>query len=775
MHDTDRSTAPRAAFVDIAGLRRYSVLLAVALAAFGLAEAGLFALQRSSARWADHSRRVAALARDNYALALEREGAANAFLLSGGRAAPAAAGSSRAAVGAAFDSLVALVADNPAQAARAAAFRTAFRQWDAGFAVPALAGALAPPAAANLDGPLFAAVRAAFADFLAEEEVLAADRAARTRLLGWMGLAALLFPSGLLAALVVASGRGFAGQADQLAAQQEQLEEQAVELERQVEELETSNTELTEAVETANQARDRAETEGQARRRNAALLDAALASSPIGVSLLDRQLRYMQVNRAIAAITGRTPEEHVGRTLREVNPTLSPDIEAMLRRVVDSGEPVQNQEMMRAGATPEAPMRTLLLNVFPITSEIGETLGLAVAAIDTTEQRELQEQFHHAQKLEAVGRLAAGIAHDFNNLLTVIRSYCDLVLLEMPEHAAGREDIVQIRSAGDRAAALSRQMLAMSRKQAIIPRALDVGEVLAEVEPMLKRVTGDDVALEVRRPQGLGVVHIDPAHLEQVLLNLVINAVDAMPAGGRIEIDARNAALTADDVKRLPGLAPGGHVAIAVRDNGTGIDDATLSRVFEPFFTTKAQGKGTGLGLSTVYGIIRSANGHVQVQTAVGEGTTFTIYLPAEAGRPGEVPEVRRRTAAPSGRARGDESILVVEDDDLLRASLVRGLGRRGFTVIEAAHGGEALRVALDHDGAIDLVLSDLHMPGMHGHELAARLAVERPRLKVLFMSGSSGEASDAGGVDAVRPPFIAKPFSIEDLVARVRETLDAG
>ena len=359
-------------------------------------------------------------------------------------------------------------------------------------------------------------------------------------------------------------------------------------------------------------------------------------------------------------------------------------------------------------------------------SEAGETLGLAVAALDTTEQRELLEQFHHAQKLEAVGRLAAGIAHDFNNLLTVIRSYCDLALLEMADGAAGRDEIVQIRLAAERAAALSRQMLAMSRKQAIIPRPLAVSELVTEIEPMLLRVTGETVSFDIRCQLSVGLVHIDPTHLEQVLMNLVINAVDAMPNGGRLVIDVQDTVLDAEAVKRFVGLKPGGYVSLAVRDSGTGIDDETLRRIFDPFFTTKPQGKGTGLGLSTVYGIVRAAGGHVHVLSDVGAGTTFTVYLPVGAPRDGEPAHTTSRTAPAGPVAGGHEVVLVVEDDDLLRTSLARALRRRGFQVLEAAHGGEALRVALDHRRC-DRSRAQRRPHAGHGRPRSRRAVAGRP------------------------------------------------
>ncbi len=771
-HDARRRASPAGG---IAGLRRHSALLAVALVMFGVAEAALFAVERSVRGWQEHSREVASVARTGLANALERDGAANRYLLSRGAAALEPAGAAGARLDSALDSLVALTADNPAQQTRARAIAAAAGAWNAGFVEPALGGTLAPAAAVPRDEELFAPLRAAFGEFLTAEDVLYDDRRGRSQGIGLLALAAMILPSGLLAGLVIVSGRRFGSQAEQVAEQQMLLEEQAVELEQQVQELELANTELAETVESERQAHERAEQEARERRRNAALLDAALHSAPIAMSLLDRDLRYAMVNDATAAITGAPAADHIGRTLREVNPGLSPDLERALLRVIEADEPLQNFEMARP-APGSNRIRHLLLNAYPIRSGGGAPIGLGVTAVDTTEQRELLEQFHHAQKLEAVGRLAAGIAHDFNNLITIIRSYCDLVLLELPDGAPIRAEIGEIRAAGERAAALSRQMLAMSRKQAILPRALAVGEAVREVEPMLRRVTGDTVDLRVDLDEPLGIVQMDPTQLEQVLMNLVINAVDAMPDGGTLRLSAANVTIDDAEARRRIGLKPGPHVALGVRDSGTGIPPDTLRKIFDPFFTTKPQGKGTGLGLSTVYGIVRDAGGHVEVESAVGAGTTFVVYLPsAPPDRDAASATGRHPLAEGPGasRARGPETVLVVDDEDALRGNLARILTRRGYAVLQAAHGGEAMRVSSEHRGRIDLVLSDFHMPGMHGRDLVHRLHADRPTLRVLFMSGSS--AGPAGESDRVpgNEPFIAKPFTIEALTLKVRQVLD--
>ncbi|HEU4988403.1 MAG TPA: ATP-binding protein [Gemmatimonadaceae bacterium] len=762
MSTPDRQRRRAAERGGIAGLRRYSRLFALALGALGVAELALFAGQRAVQRWQDHSRDVGTIARDAFAAALDRNGTA----LAHPAGLPPLAQLDSARLDSALDSLSLLTADNRPQRARVRDIAAAVAAWNAGIAE----SRSGTPADRERVADLFMPVRTRFAQFLTAEDVLYEQRRFNNLLLGLAALAAMLVPGGLLAGIVVAGGRRFAAQADQLAEQQDQLEDQAAELEHQVQELEAANASLTEVADAERRAREQAETEMRERRRSAAMLEAAMTSAPIGISIVDRDLRYVQVNDTIARITGLLPAAHVGRGMRDLNPDLDPAVEAEMRRVLATDEPSTNYELARReGATGRT--LHLLLNFYPVRTSAGETIGLGIAVVDTTEQRELLQQFHHAQKLEAVGRLAAGIAHDFNNLLTVIRSYCDLALLEMAGDAPGRAEIQEIRSAGERAAALSRQMLSFSRKQAVIPRPLAVGEALRDMESMLQRVTGRGVHLEMRLDSPLGIAHIDPTQLEQVVMNLVINAVDAMPRGGRVEIEAGNTLVDENDARRLPGISPGAYVVVAVRDTGTGIDEETLSRIFDPFFTTKPKDKGTGLGLSTVYGIVHDAGGAVRVESRVGEGSTFCVYLPAE---PAEGAALRRVPLArgDAGLARAGETVLVVEDEDALRAMLVRALRARGFTVLEGAHGGEALRVALEHQGRIDAVLSDVHMPGMDGRTLVDRLRVERPGLRVLFMSGSSGDERGEP-VATAHSAFIAKPFAIDDLAIALRRVLD--
>jgi PAS domain S-box-containing protein len=394
------------------------------------------------------------------------------------------------------------------------------------------------------------------------------------------------------------------------------------------------------------------------------------------------------------------------------------------------------------------------------------------AWLDITDQRGLEEQFRQAQKMEAVGRIAGGVAHDFNNLLTVIRSYADLVLLEMPDTDPKREEMLEIRGAADRAAALARQLLAFSRKQVLLPRVFDLNDVVKAFDAMLSRTLPRDVHHNMRLAQALGVIKADTGQIDQVLMNLTLNAADAMPDGGELTIETGNVTLDADYAKRHAGVMPGEYVMLAVSDTGTGMDRATLDHIFEPFFTTKPSGKGTGLGLSTAYGIVKQNGGHIWVYSEPGHGTTFKVYFPRvyeQLSAPQSIPQGVR----PPGSARPTETVLVVEDEPAVRATLARILQRQGYTVLPAAHGGDAMRIATEYKGAIDLVISDLMMPEMSGREFVERFAVARPETQVLFMSGYTDDDAQQRGLVEDQRPFIQKPFTVEQMARKVREVLD--
>jgi two-component system, cell cycle sensor histidine kinase and response regulator CckA len=383
--------------------------------------------------------------------------------------------------------------------------------------------------------------------------------------------------------------------------------------------------------------------------------------------------------------------------------------------------------------------------------------------------RKTEEQLRQAQKMEAVGRLAGGIAHDFNNVLSVILTYTEMILGDLNAGDPMRLDIEEIRKAGRRAADLTRQLLLFSRQQVLQPRVLDLNEIMGGMLRMLARILGADVDLVAVRAEPLGRVRVDPGAIEQVLMNLVVNARDAMSTGGKLTLETGNVVLDDAYAADHLGVKPGPHVMLAVTDTGTGIDKTTMARIFEPFFTTKEPGKGTGLGLSTVFGIVQQSGGSVWVYSEVGKGTTFKVYLPSV-----DAPPDRARPAASLAASRGTETILLVEDDEQLRAIANGILSKAGYKVIEARHAGEALLFAEREPTTIHLLLTDVVMPQMSGPELAKRLAPIRPTMKVLCMSGYTDDSIVRHGVLESKVAYLQKPITPQLLTARVREVLDS-
>jgi two-component system cell cycle sensor histidine kinase/response regulator CckA len=562
-------------------------------------------------------------------------------------------------------------------------------------------------------------------------------------------------------------------QQEMLEQQAVQLEEQAAELEMQIVSLEESNRALREA-ETAKAAEHRRMLDEMAQRiRQSKLLEAAMATVPIGIAIIDRNMRYIKVNHAIAAVTGIPVEAHTGRGVKEVNPRLLPEVEAATKRVLETGEPCLNLRVSRPTPHAAGGSLELVLQITAFRDETGAIAGICNALTDVTDWKTMQDKVFRVQKLEAVGQLAASVAHDFNNLLTIVASCCDLMLLEMPDSAAHRPDVEEIRSAADRATTLARRMLGMAHQHAFVPKPVELSHVVREASDLLKRATGKKVRLVVQCAEDAGVVQADPSQLEQLLLNLAINAVDAMPDGGTLTVETRGVSLETPLAMRSGTLMPGEYSELIVRDTGTGMPDETLARIFEPFFTTKPSGKGTGLGLATVFAIVRDLNGGVSVDSAAEEGTSFRLLFPRLTDEETTGPR-RARAEAAAGLPRGTETLLVVEDEDALRSSVARVFARQGFNVLEARHGGEALRVLANHD-EVALIVSDLHMPGVGGRELSTRMRALGRELPVLFMSGTS----DAGRGDAAqadllqgRDRFIAKPFEVEELLSTVRAML---
>jgi two-component system, cell cycle sensor histidine kinase and response regulator CckA len=386
-----------------------------------------------------------------------------------------------------------------------------------------------------------------------------------------------------------------------------------------------------------------------------------------------------------------------------------------------------------------------------------------------TDPRHLNEQLRQAQRMEAIGRLAGGVAHDFNNLLTIINGYSEIMLSGLSAGDPLRENAEQIRQAGEKAATLTHQLLAFSRKQVLDPIVLNLNDLVVGMEKMLRRLIGEDIDLRVCPHPGLWLVKADPGQIEQVVMNLAVNARDAMPQGGKLTIETANVELDAAYREGHQYAQPGQYALLAVSDTGCGMDLATRSRLFEPFFTTKEPERGTGLGLATVYGTIKQSNGYIEVYSELALGTTFKIYLP------------RTRETTSSGKAnllitrpiRGTETILLVEDEDAVRGLARSVLQAQGYTVFEARNGSEALLIAQQHSDPIDLTVSDVVMPNLSGRCLAGRLRALRPGMKFLFLSGYTNETVIRHGVLDCQIPFLQKPFSALALARKVREVLD--
>jgi len=405
-----------------------------------------------------------------------------------------------------------------------------------------------------------------------------------------------------------------------------------------------------------------------------------------------------------------------------------------------------------------------------------DELGFLAAAFNDmarnlTRQRKLEEQLLQAQKMEAVGQLAGGVAHDFNNLLTVIMSYSSMLLADGESGDPGRGDIQAISDAAVRAAALTRQLLAFSRKQVLQLRPVNVNAIVTDVEKILRRLIGEDISLSTHLDPQLALVNADPGQLEQVLLNLAVNARDAMPDGGALTLTTGNADLSDEHVDRHLGAEPGKYIMLAVTDTGTGMTREVQQRLFEPFYTTKGAGKGTGLGLATVHGIVKQLGGDIYVYSELGHGTTFKVYFPHLTANPDVVVAAVAHREAP----RGWETILLAEDDDALRSLAARVLGAFGYNVLVARTGGDALRIVAEHPGPIDLVATDVVMPEMSGSQLVEKVLKARPGIHVLFMSGYTDDEVMRRGVIDGATAFLQKPFTPDMLAHKVRAVLDAS
>lgn len=705
-----------------------------------------------------------------------------------------------------LDRLESMVRDNAPQLGRVQMIRDLIRQQLATaqslpWRVPAGVGL--HPALSESERRL-ADVRSLLAETRAAEEQLLEQRrehARRVRVRGYAVIAAgmLFVPLGTVAALLLftkaiarrvevleensrrlAEGKPIAAMrsgADEIGRLEESLSRAAALLARRESELRHSRDDLelrvaerTSELAEANIAlaaevadRKRAEEEvADANRRLQAVIDA----SPLAIIRMDLADNVISWNQAAERMFGWEQAEVLGRPLPDI-----PDEQFKpLRDLLASSE---RREALVGCETrrrrKDGKLADFRIWTAPLVGASGAVRGNVAIVADFTEQRQLEAQLSQAQKMEAIGRLAGGVAHDFNNVITVVSGYGQMLFDGNKDNPVLRDAADEVLKASDRAAALAGQLLAFSRRQVIQPKLVDLNAVVRDVERMLARVIGEDIELQTVLRSAAGVVKADPGQLGQVLLNLAVNARDAMPSGGKLTIETSDVMLDEGYVRAHTGVAPGPYVLLAVSDTGTGMDAETRAHLFEPFFTTKERGKGTGLGLSTVYGIVKQHGGDIWVYSEPGLGSTFKIYLPnvgvaAVRDHPGAV-------EAPL--ASGTETLLLVEDEDLVRTLVRDVLGQRGYRVLDADSGERALEIAGDYEGRIDLLVTDVVMPKMSGRDLAEALVLLRPEIKVLYLSGYTGQVVFDHGVLASSADFLEKPFTPQTLACKVREVLD--
>lgn len=485
------------------------------------------------------------------------------------------------------------------------------------------------------------------------------------------------------------------------------------------------------------------------------------------VFVKDDKHRFLVVNDACCAFTGKKREELLGHTIVSDLPSeLAKALADEERRLLESGRELVSEESIPDGLGKQ---HTMMTKTTMLTDKNGNKQIVGVMR-DVTEYKLLQAQFLQSQKMEAIGVLAGGIAHDFNNLLTVIRGYTELLLEDVSSTDSRRRDLEEIAKAAQKANSLTSQLLAFSRKQILRLEMLNLSDTLIDVDKMIRRLIGEDIDLAIIAHPELGLVNADPSQIQQIIMNLVINARDAMPMGGKLTIETANVDFDDPYVSRHPGASKGAYVMLAISDNGLGMDSETQSHIFEPFYTTKEKGKGTGLGLSTVYGIVKQSNGFIWVYSEPGKGTAFKIYFPRHEGKSTKgVIEIRHES-----RLRGSETVLIAEDEAPVRALASRILRDQGYTVLEVPNGMEALRIGTEYSGRIDLILTDAVMPGISGSTLVSRLEAIRPGIQALYVSGYTDNSIVHHGILDSHVNFLQKPFAVEGLVRKVREVLDS-
>jgi two-component system, cell cycle sensor histidine kinase and response regulator CckA len=485
------------------------------------------------------------------------------------------------------------------------------------------------------------------------------------------------------------------------------------------------------------------------------------------IFVMDRQHRLILLNEALCEFAGKQREEVLGKGGDQFLPKeLAQSLWEQEEIVFNTGRDSVTEEQLRDG---QENLRTFMTRKSLLTDQSGNQQIVGVMR-DITEYKRLESQFMQSQKMEAIGVLAGGVAHDFNNLLTAINGYCELALESLdPKHPV-RGDLEQVRNAGQRAASLTSQLLAFGRKQIFQLEIMDLNAAITQMSSMLRRLIGEDIELVSITQPGLGLINADPGQIQQIIMNLAVNARDAMPEGGKLTIETADVDFDVAYMKGHPAVKAGPYVMLAITDSGIGMDEATKARLFEPFFTTKEKGKGTGLGLSTVYGIVKQSNGFVWVYSEPERGTTFKVYFPRVVEETARI--ITKEISALESA--GSETVLLVEDEPLVRAFILRILQDRGYSVLDASGGQEALAVVEQYAGNIHLVITDVIMPGMSGKDLVLKLKARRPGIKALFISGYTDNVIVHHGILDSGVYFLQKPFKTESLARKVREVLNS-
>jgi PAS domain S-box-containing protein len=746
-------------------LERWRRILSGAVAMIAIIVAAGFTLERVSTRQVIHSGSILRLATTAQREIWVAEAAVRALLL---RPDVDSAEALRRVAGVdAAQAMLRVLRDSvegsPEQTARVDSILIGLDRWNRSFVVPVREGGTLSRSLA-LEGTLaFDLLAHPFENLIEEEAEIRVERLRQQGSLLWSAFLTCLF------ALAVAwtAGRrltdGLAAKARLAAQHQRTIEEQAVELEQQNVVLEEQAGQLEEQAAALEEKVTEQVATMALLEETTRFLDSAIESSPYGIAFYDRHLRFQRINGALAAINGYSAAHHIGKSIEQIIPALAPIIRPVLERVVNSG--VAETDVVVEGTTgahPDTPRRWLC-TYYPIRAPGKPSVGVGCIVMDVTEQHRLEQQLRQAQKLEAVGRLAGGIAHDFNNVLTVIQSYAEVLAFELEESGEGREEVDAIRAAADRAAGLARQLLAFSRRDVIIPRDVELREVILGMQLILRRLVPPSVELTLDLADEELVVRMDAGQLEQVLMNLAINAVDAMPAGGSLRI--RTAPGERNEDGTLTAL-------LRVEDSGTGMTPDVIERLFEPFFTTKPAGRGTGLGLATAYAIVTEAGGKVSVQSTMGEGSQFDVVLPRSKST--DARERRKSPVRGLDVPGGSERILLAEDEPAIRTAISRILRAAGYDVLEASNGGEALRLVDAESRPIHLLLSDVMMPGIGGKELVQRLGAVRPEVRVVMMSGYTDDEALRADLGAARYAFLQKPFTAREILLAVRGALDS-